>query len=231
MKAMKQKGYELNDKDNKHCPKCETIKPRDKEHFHKHSSKPDGLNAWCKECIKEKNRSKKLRDYKKKWKAENPDKMATYAEYNREYIKAYRVENPDYDKEYYQKNKERLDAYQVQYRKERKERDPSYKLRLNMSSTISMAIKRYDGTKGGASCLEHLPYDMHQLVEHLENQFDDKMNWDNYGSYWHIDHIHPQSLLPYQSMQDENFLKCWCLENLQPLEALENIRKSNKVLK
>ena len=35
--------------------------------------------------------------------------------------------------------------------------------------------------------------------------------------------------LPFESMDEPNFQKCWALENLQPLEASENIRKGNKV--
>ena len=34
---------------------------------------------------------------------------------------------------------------------------------------------------------------------------------------WNIDHIIPQSTLPYTSMDDEIFKKCWALENLRPL--------------
>ena len=45
---------------------------------------------------------------------------------------------------------------------------------------------------------------------------------------WQIDHIISQSKLPYTSMSDDNFNKCWALENLQPLEAIANIKKSNK---
>jgi 5-methylcytosine-specific restriction endonuclease McrA len=60
------------------------------------------------------------------------------------------------------------------------------------------------------------------------------MTWDNYGRYekgkekWQIDHIIPQSKLLYDSMDHSNFRKCWALENLRPLEVVENIRKSNK---
>jgi len=50
------------------------------------------------------------------------------------------------------------------------------------------------------------------------------MNWDNHGKYWHIDHIMPQSILPYISMEDDNFKKCWALDNLRPLEAIQNMK-------
>ena len=67
----------------------------------------------------------------------------------------------------------------------------------------------------------------------LENQFDDKMSWENYGNSegcWSIDHITPQSKLPYDSYNHPNFMKCWSLENLRPLNHIENVKKSNKII-
>jgi hypothetical protein len=54
------------------------------------------------------------------------------------------------------------------------------------------------------------------------------MSWENYGK-WHIDHITPLSSFDIQNYNDENFKKCWSLENLQPLWAEDNLKKSNKV--
>ena len=54
------------------------------------------------------------------------------------------------------------------------------------------------------------------------------MTWENQGSYWHIDHIKPKSLFEYDSIDHPEFKKCWSLDNLQPLEAKENMRKNNK---
>lgn len=77
-----------------------------------------------------------------------------------------------------------------------------------------------------------------ELKQHLENQFESWMNWDNWKLYdvhtwsdndsltwtWNIDHIIPQSRLKYSSLQDENFQKCWALKNLRPLSAKQNIK-------
>ena len=104
--------------------------------------------------------------------------------------------------------------------------NPAHKLRTNVSRSIRGMLS---GRHKVASCLAYLPYSLEQLREHIENQFDDKMSWENYGSYWDLDHIYPHSKLPYDSMEHPNFEKCWGLENLQPLEKLENIKKSNKV--
>ena len=64
------------------------------------------------------------------------------------------------------------------------------------------------------------------------------MTWENHGVWhptekrWHIDHIKPQSVLleGVTSMDDPKFRECWALENLRPLEAMENILKTNKLL-
>jgi len=60
------------------------------------------------------------------------------------------------------------------------------------------------------------------------------MSWENYGLYdkgreiWQINHIIPQSKLPYKDFNDENFKTCWSLSNLQPLETVQNINNGNR---
>lgn len=79
----------------------------------------------------------------------------------------------------------------------------------------------------------HLPYTIHELMEHLESQFEPWMNWDNHGLYsphkktWQIDHIKADASFNYKSVQDDDFISSWALENLRPLESLTNILKSN----
>jgi len=83
--------------------------------------------------------------------------------------------------------------------------------------------------KEGKSWEKIVGYTLPQLMEHLESQFDKKMSWNNYGSYWHIDHIKPVSVFSFSSYKDREFQECWALTNLQPLERIENIRKGNKL--
>ena len=108
--------------------------------------------------------------------------------------------------------------------------DPIYQLKDTVRCSIRYGLHYHDGHKGTSKTWQALPYTPEQLKEHLEAQFDENMTWDNYGDYWHIDHIYPQSLLPYDSLEHENFIKCWSLDNLQPLEAIENIKKSNNIV-
>jgi DNA-binding MltR family transcriptional regulator len=74
-----------------------------------------------------------------------------------------------------------------------------------------------------------LQYTPEQLITHLENKFTDKMTWDNYGE-WHVDHKLPITHFNISEMGDSEFMKCWSLDNLQPMWGDENIKKSNKLL-
>lgn len=125
--------------------------------------------------------------------------------------------------------KSKMKIYTKQYKKDNKEKinrkykdklrsDINFRLRKNVSRAISHVIN-----KNNKSFIKYMSYTIKELKGHLENQFDNKMIWDNYGIYWHIDHIIPQSCLPYTSMSEENFKKCWALENLRPLNAKQNM--------
>ena len=73
-----------------------------------------------------------------------------------------------------------------------------------------------------------LPYSNLEARAHLESQFESDVNWDNYGTVWHIDHIIPQAYLSYTDPSDENFLSCWSLTNLRPLKVIENSAKGSR---
>ena len=91
-----------------------------------------------------------------------------------------------------------------------------------MSSVIRYCLK---GKKAWRKWRDLVGYKAQDLINHLEKQFDDKINWDNYRSYWEIDHIKPKSLFKYETAEDPEFKKCWALENLQPLEKIKNRSK------
>jgi hypothetical protein len=64
-------------------------------------------------------------------------------------------------------------------------------------------------------------YEARLLVPHLEAQFEPWMNWANYGTEWHVDHMRPISSFKFP----EEIAQCWALSNLRPLRALDNLRK------
>lgn len=51
------------------------------------------------------------------------------------------------------------------------------------------------------------------------------MNWDNYGSYWEIDHIIPVNTFDFIKHTDSDFKICWSLANLRPLESIANKKR------
>lgn len=173
-------------------------------------------------------------EYKKRWYQNNKERLLKkQKEYNNtnkeersEYRREHKKEEAVSRKRYYVKNKKLIIQKNQRRDLARRTVDPAYKLRRNCSTMIWQSLK---GGKNNQSILSYLPYTMEELKLHLESKFDQNMTWENYGSYWHIDHIVPQSHFIFASMSDENFQKCWSLENLQPLEAAQNIRKSNKL--
>lgn len=66
-----------------------------------------------------------------------------------------------------------------------------------------------------------------QLRIHLESQFLPWMTWSNHGEKWHIDHEIP--CRAFDLTDPEQAKRCFHYSNLRPLEAKENIRKSDKL--
>ena len=104
--------------------------------------------------------------------------------------------------------------------------NPVNVLSRRMSDSVRMSLKQ-KGTKKANRTFEILGFDKHTLREHLESQFTDDMSWGNM-SEWHIDHIRPVSSFNFDSTEHPDFKKCWALNNLQPLWALDNLRKNDK---
>lgn len=136
-----------------------------------------------------------------------------------------------------------MDIYNERQR-ERLAKMPECKLRLKISNMIRFALKKLGSNKNNCSCLTFLPYTIQELKEYLEKLFEPWMSWDNWGQYkiatwndndkstwtWNLDHIIRQADLPYTSMEDENFKKCWSLENLRPYSAKQNIYENYRKL-
>lgn len=156
--------------------------------------------------------------------------------------KEYYQKNKDRSKKYYQDNKEKIREQKRKYRENNREQFRKYfnayninrrkndlQFRLNdvMSTNIGKALKH---NKNG-HCWESLvDYTLQDLIQHIEKQFDKNMSWENYGSYWHIDHIIPKSWFIYKTPEDIGFKMAWDLDNLQPLEASKNFLKGNKIV-
>ena len=176
--------------------------------------------------------SEKRKQYCQKYKTKHKKETTKY---NKEYYLKYKEQEKIRQKEYYLEHKEERQKWGREYsyrnRKRRNElvcyrKKVDIKFRLN--HTLSTAIlKALKDKKAGRRWEKLVGYTVDDLKKHLEKQFTKKINWSNYGFYWHIDHIKPKSLFHYNSVKNKEFKECWSLKNLQPLEAIENIKKSN----
>ena len=141
-------------------------------------------------------------------------------------------ENKDYRKvylkEYREKNTEKIKKTKRDYERNRKASDPLYKLISNFRTAIYQVLKESNVDKN-KHYFDILQYTPESLIKHLESQFENNMNWDNYGE-WHVDHKLPITSFNIEEMGDEEFMRCWSLDNLQPMWGTDNIRKYNKVI-
>ena len=158
----------------------------------------------------------------KEWVRKNPEKAKankrmTYIRYREKIIEG----NKKWLKKNYKKNLE----YRVAWERNKRKTNPQHRLNINFARAICHCLGSKKEWRKQQGLVDHT---INDLVKHLEKQFDDKMNWDNYGSYWHIDHIKPISLFKYETAEDPEFKKCWALDNLQPLEKIANLKKGNK---
>lgn len=191
------------------CKKCNI--PKEFKLFSKCIKSKDKLSYWCKECIKN-----KIND----WKLLNPD-----------YNKKWNDLNPNYTKDYYNNKKSKKFIPQTKeqqnqrinnYYKLKRKNDPLYQFSSNLRVRIYQAFKRQSWKKGGnTELLIGCTFD--EAKKHIETQFLEGMNWNNQGK-WHIDHKIP--LISATSKEELKTLCCY--KNLQPLWALDNLKKGAK---
>ena len=174
--------------------------------FNKNSSAKDGLRHYCRECQKQmslkyfEKKGNEIKEKNKLWKKNNPDKVKE--SYRKNYIKYAKLES--------KKSAE-------QYRN-----DPIYRLKQLLRKRLRDILRSKKIDKK-VHILDIIGCSPIQLKEHLENQFKDGMSWDNQGK-WHIDHIIPLS----SGKTEEDIVKLCHHTNLQPLWAIDNIKKGSK---
>lgn len=124
---------------------------------------------------------------------------------------------------YYQKNKTHANEVMRKRRMERRQSDPFYSLAQATRSLVSRAFKNKNYTKTSKTCAI-LGCSWDELTRHIESQFTNGMNWANRGQ-WHIDHIIPLA----SAQTPDDLLRLNHYTNLQPLWALDNLKKGARV--
>ncbi len=209
------------------CCRCKINKSDDC--FGKLSSSPDKLRYDCKDCrrvYRETNKveiNKKLKDYYTANKTTLLDKSKQYRIVNKETISIQRKEyrNRDDIKEHIKnKNREYLPIKKDKIKLKR-QTDLKFRLSEILRSKFNRAIKRNEYSK-------FLGCDIEYFKKWIEYRWDKNMSWENYGEYWHIDHILP--INQFTILDNSEIKICFHWTNLQPLQKTENISKSDKML-
>ena len=202
----------------KKCGTCQQVKPVTE--FCKDKSRKDGYNHRCKQCAKIRQQS--------------PNAKA----YHADYYQSHKEEHDEASKRWHENNRDLLNLrFRTIYRKpqtnymvNRRHNDPLFRLSTAFSANLRMSLKSAENrlSKNGKHWEDIVGYTVQDLVAHLESKFQNGMTWDNYGQ-WHIDHIKPIASFNILEVGDDEFKMCWSLDNLQPLWASDNIRKSDNV--
>ena len=209
----------------KTCSKCKVEQPLDS--FYKFKGAKDGLSHQCKLCKRayDKDRYHEIGESRanqmKLWRIANKEHLA---EYSKHYYQANKTSFAAYKKQYYQTNKEYFAEYGKQYMKKRRASDPVFRMVENMRSHM---YKILNGTSKHAPTLELLGCTPEHYRHHIEAQFTEGMTFENYGE-WHQDHI--QAVSNFDLSDPEQQKICWHYTNMQPMWAIPNIRKGNKVV-
>jgi len=197
----------------------------------------------------------KLLENQRQWRLENKEDVKKYM---KEYFIQNKEKAKEKAKEYYLKNKERLNLLGKQWyrdniekakqdnyiyrkgkgkeilaearrkldRKKRKE-DPNYRITKNLRSRLRRALK---GSNKSAITMKLIGCSIFELWKHLESHpsCEAWMTRENYGKMWHVDHIKPCASFDLTCPNQQRI--CFNYTNLQPLEAIENMRKGAKIL-
>jgi len=127
-------------------------------------------------------------------------------------------------KKYNLAHKEEIAVYDNKYRKQRKKIDSNFKLIYNIRIRILQALKR---NSKHTSTVKLLGCTIKELKVHLQKHFTPGMTWKNHSlKGWHIDHIRPCASFDLSQPKEQR--KCFHYSNLQPLWAIDNIKKGYK---
>jgi hypothetical protein len=225
------------------CKSCNITKTN--ADFYKDSKKSGGIRHPCKECLQpsiqkyhEANHEAVVQ--RKRERRLNPEVKAKERAYYKEYesrpeVLAMRKEYTNTEETKARMRKYREDHIEHLRELERKRRpivnerkrtryrtDHEYKMKVVLRSKIHKFLA---GIPTSFEIL--LGCDLEFFRRWLEFRFDNEMNWDNFGSYWHIDHILPVSKFDFGD--NRSMYICFHWTNLQPLVGSENQEKHAKI--
>ena len=206
------------DTEHKFCKHCQCDHPLTDEWWYFHRNRN---GTQCK---------LKHREYAIIYRAKNKEKIKENRHSNKDKMKDY-LDKPEVkqrvselNKKYYNDHKPSISKARSARDKHKRRFDPLFKLSTYLRSRLVKSLKR--NTKIG-SFVADLGCTIEELKQYLESKFREGMAWDNWSTHgWHIDHVIP--LASFDLTDREQFLKACHYTNLQPLWAIDNLRKGDR---
>lgn len=136
--------------------------------------------------------------------------------------------DPEKHKQYVNDNRDIINKRARERDKHKCATDPEYRIKKNLRiRTWEVIVKNAKSTRNG-KIEDLIGCSVQEYRLYIEQQWSPKMNWDNHGDYWEIDHILP--LDSFDLTIDKNQKLAFNYKNVQPLTVFENRSKKNKIL-
>lgn len=154
------------------------------------------------------------------WMRKNPDKIKSYSQKHYAAIKSDPVRMEK--RRAYQRSPEFREKVRAR-ESDRRKNDPKFLIRGRLRARMKLAL---NGISKSQKSNELIGCSYLDLRAHIESLFLPGMTWEN-RSLWHIDHIRPCAA--FNLLDADQQRQCFNYKNLQPLWALDNIRKSDSI--
>ena len=112
----------------------------------------------------------------------------------------------------------------------RQPKDSNFKIAAKFRSTVAGALKKRKGVFKHTRTQILLGTDFKTARAHIENLFESGMTWENHGmghGKWNLDHKQPCASFDLKCPVQQ--LACFNYKNLQPLWAIDNMKKGAKL--
>ena len=123
-------------------------------------------------------------------------------------------------------NKEKVRSSSLSYHHNVRKMNTQYLINQSVRSRIHNAL--FSHVKKSKKTVTYLGCNIDYFKKWLEFQFSKNMSWDNYGSYWEIDHVIPCA--SFNLKNEDEQLKCFNWKNCQPMITIQNRSKKDKII-
>jgi hypothetical protein len=207
--------------DERICNKCNINQPLNKYRKYTDTYKANYYATTCKKCL---NELDKIR--KKNKRAKNSETVVKCEICNQD------KPLKDFSKlKKFYKKKICLSCYPIfltenktNWCKKEHDTNMNYRLKKSIAARLRDVLKLSAISKTD-STMNHIGCNIQYLREWFEYNFTAEMTWDNYASYWSIDHIIP--VRKFDLTNDTEKLQCWNWTNLMPVTIHYNSSKKD----